>query len=360
MPSDFAPATLTISLDAISANYKRIQHQTSAVVAATVKADAYGTGAGEVFKTLRKEGCADFFVATPDEAAELRALDKAANIFILGGLLKGAEDFLIKNNTVPVLNSFEEIVRYAGFANTRKLPAILHFDTGMNRLGLGGDETKKLMDDPSILAPFDLKLIMSHFACSDEKDNPMNDAQAATFSGIAAHFRNVPKSLCNSSAIFRNPDWHYDMVRPGYALYGGNPLPETTNPLRSVVTLEAKILQIRTAKKGETAGYGATHIFERDTTLATIACGYADGFLRGGGNKAKLYCNGQACPIRGRVSMDLIIIDIGDIKGKPPQAGDLIEILGPHQSVDALAEDCGTIGYEILTSLGSRYRRVYV
>ena len=329
MPSDFALATLTISQEALAANYKLFQSKTKADVAGVLKADGYGTGAARAFKTLRGVGCKNFFIATPDEGEELRKLDKDAAIFMLGGLPTGTEDFVVAQNIIPILSSLEEIARYNALAKGTKLPAAIHFDTGMNRLGLGKIETEKLLGNLSLLDAFDLKLVMSHFASSEDKDNQINVKQAKDFGIIAKHFPQVPKSLCNSSGIFRDPNWHHDMLRPGYSLYGGNPTPETKNPVRSVVTLEGKILQTRNVKKGEAAGYNSTHTFDKDTTTATIGIGYADGFLRGGSNRAKFYFNGEACPIRGRVSMDLIIIETGHLKGKPPQAGDMMEILGP-------------------------------
>jgi alanine racemase len=201
---------------------------------------------------------------------------------------------------------------------------------------------------------------MSHFASADEQDQELTQIQHQRFEGITKYFPDTPKSLANSSGLFRSKDYHYDMVRPGYALYGGNPTPETTNPMHNVVSLESRILQIRTCKKGETIGYGASYTFDKDTTTATLALGYADGFFRAHSNKAKLYYNNQPCPVIGRVSMDLVTIDISNITGKPPIQGDAVEILGANQSVDDLAISAGTIGYEILTSLGARYKREYI
>lgn len=348
-----SPSVLTIDLGALADNYRLFKSMTDADVAGVIKADAYGTGAVPVFKALRKAGCGTFFVATPDEAIELRALDDSAQIMVLGGLYEGAEDFYAARGIIPVLNSVEESARWAKTAGTfgQKLPAVFHYDTGMNRLGMGPD------DLPSIL-PFDLRLVMTHFAASDEKGHAMNERQAAAFARIAQAYPKTYKSLCNSSGLFRNKKWHYDLVRPGYALYGGNPTPETKNPMRRVVSLKTRILQTRDVKAGESAGYNATHIFHRNTRTATVALGYADGFLRGGSNRAKLYWGDHACPIVGRVSMDLIIVDIGHL-AEHPQAGEWLEVLGPHQGVDELARDCGTIGYEILTSLGARHARIY-
>lgn len=326
---------------------------TKADVAGVIKADAYGTGARQVFEILRAQNCTRFFVATPEEALSLDGKD--CDIFVLGGLYHGVEDVYRDGGIIPILNSAGDIARWAAHSRKlgMKLPAALHVDTGMNRLGIGTAYNKEDLD------ALDLKLVMSHFACSDEKDHPMNDAQARDFAAFVTAFPSVPKSLSNSSGLFRNKDWHHDIVRPGYALYGGNPMPEDINPVRPVVSLDVRILQTRQVKKGQSAGYNATHVFEKDTRLATVAMGYADGFLRSGSNKAKLFWNGQPCPIVGRVSMDLIIVDIGGITGVKPEEGNWLEVLGPSQSVDQLATDCSTIGYEILTSLGRRYHRVY-
>lgn len=349
-----APAVLNISLESLAANYRLFKSMTGADVAGVIKANAYGTGALPVFKALRAEGCTHFFIATPDEAAQLRSADSAANLYVLGGLYKGAEDFYAAQNITPVLSSPGDVERWAATAKKsgKKLPAILHLDTGMNRLGLSE------ADDAMPPLEIDLRYVMSHFVASDEKDHPLNEKQAKDFARRTEKFSGVKRSLANSSGIFRNKNWHYDLLRPGYALYGGNPTPEVTNPMRPVVGLSVRILQIRSVKAGESAGYSATHIFQNDTSLAVVSMGYADGFLRSGSNRAKLFWNGQACPIVGRVSMDLIIVDIGHLQNKP-QAGDLLEVLGPSQDVDALAKDLGTIGYEILTSLGPRYHRVY-
>ncbi len=357
-----APALLQISLTNLAGNYNLIRKKTKAEVAGVIKADGYGIGIKFAFETLWREGCRRFFVATPEEAATVRSLQSSAEIFVLGGLYHDAGEYYTAHNITPVLGSLEEIARWTAFAKkqNRNLPAAIHFDTGINRLGLGADETKKLIADKSLLDAIDLKLIMSHFACSDEKDHEMNARQAQAFAQIAADFPGTPKSLCNSSGIFRNTDWHYDVLRPGFCLYGGNPTPETKNPMQQVVSLDVRILQTSNVKKGETAGYGATHIFEKDARTATVALGYADGIPRSGSNSARLFWNGQPCPIVGRISMDLAIVDIGGLTGPNPRPGDMLEVLGPNQSVDDLADACGTIGYEILTSLGRRYERIYL
>lgn len=361
--STTAPARLSVSLSALAENYRLLKSMGGQSLAPVLKANGYGTGAVQAFTTLRVQGAQQVFVATPDEAIELRALDSAADIFILGGFYKGADQDYLAQRLYPVLNSPEEINRYAALAAKRNLtlPAALHVDTGMNRLGLSADESARLIEDRSPLTGIELQLVMSHFACSDEAGHPMNETQAAVFGRIAQAFPDIPKSLCNSSGIFRDKNWHYDILRPGFALFGGNPTPEVTNPMRRVVDLSVRILQTRCVKAGESAGYSATHRFQNDTLLATVALGYADGFHRAGSSRAKLFWNGHACPIVGRVSMDLIIVDLGGLPDHTPkpQAGDWLEVLGAHQSVDDLAADLGTIGYEVLTSLGRRYERIY-
>lgn len=355
--STTAPCILTISLSALRANYRQFKAMTTADVAGILKADAYGTGAAPAFAALREEGCRRFFVATPEEGAALAAHPSAhetCEIYVLGGVYRGAEDFYLHNGLIPVLNGPDDFERWDALARKTgyRLPAALHLDTGMNRLGF---ENAPAPEDFEALG---LKLVMSHFSSSDEAGHPANARQAQAFAAHAAGFGDVPKSLANSSGLFRNKSWHYDLVRPGYALYGGNPLPEGANPVKPVVTLETRVLQTRAAKKGSAAGYGESHVFKQDTTLATVACGYADGFLRSGSNKARLYWNGQPCPVRGRISMDLIIVETGHLNA-PPREGDWLEILGTHQGVDDLARETGTIGYEILTSLGARHHRVY-
>ncbi len=360
MISPLAPARLRVDLSALGENYRLFKNITNATVTGVIKANGYGTGAVKAYETLYKEGAREFFVATPEEGIALNA-GKDSSIYILGGVYHGAEKEYVAAGIIPVLNSLDQIERWAKIARKleRKLPAIIHIDTAMNRLGLEDDDIAKLLTKFEWLEALELRAIMSHFACSDEKGHKLNNLQAERFSAAAAQFPNVRKSLCNSSGVFRDKNWHYDLLRPGYALYGGNPTPEITNPMRRVVDLSVQILQTRLGKKGESAGYGASRVFKKDTPLATVSFGYADGLPRSGSNEAKFYWNGQACPIAGRVSMDLIIIDISSVSGPAPQAGDWLEVLGPHQNVDDLATDCGTIGYEILTGLSRRAGRVY-
>ncbi len=360
-----APSWLKIDLGAIAQNHATIAKQLSpkTEIAGVVKANGYGMGAERIAETLYDCGTRQFFVATMDEALNLRAqLPDDSSVALLCGLLPYAEALYAEQRITPVLNSVDEIQRWNKTCVDlqKSLPAIIHFDTGMNRLGLGPDETETLLSDMSTMSNIDCKAIMSHFACADEHDHPMTHEQYKLFEKTAAHFPNAKKSLSNSSGVFRSKDYHYDIVRPGMAICGLNPTPEKASPMMPVASLETRILQIRTMRKGDPAGYGATYRFDKEGQQATVSLGYADGFLRHLGSNAKLYFNGQPCTITGRVSMDLITVDISNIEGEKPHVGALMEVLGPHQNADTLAEGGGTIGYEILTSLGSRYHRKYL
>ncbi len=354
---------LVINLKALSANYRLFQDKVgdSCAVAGVVKADAYGLGLKTIVKALTALDCPQYFVATLDEAIQLRDVNAKAPVAVLGGLFHRAENDYLHHNITPILNSPDDITRWQDLAGQKSqmLPAFLHIDTGMNRLGLSADETSALLQGKTKFEGIEIKTIMTHFACADDKNHPLTKKQAHDFANIAQHFEQSQKSLANSPGLFRSDAHHHDMVRPGYALYGGNPTPETSNPMQAVVTLETRILQTRHCKEGESIGYGASHIFDQDSVTATIGMGYADGFQRRADKQKYVYYKGQSCPIIGRVSMDLVTIDLTHLTQKP-QAGDMIEILGPHQTIDDLADTVGTIGYEILTSLGRRYTRTYI
>lgn len=360
MADNTASSILNVDLNALAANYHVVKSRAgNAETAAVVKANGYGLGLEPVFKTLHAKGCKTFFVATLEEGIKVRGFDPDVRIFILNGLFNGSEDEYRAHHLIPVLNSLESVKRWQHESKKQNAPlaAAYHFDTGMNRTGFDTGETQTILADPSIildgLTPV---LMISHFACAEDLKHPANQKQIDAFRSIALSFSDIPKSLCNSSGVFHFADDHYDLVRPGYCLYGGNPTPENANPMQPVAYLKTRILQTRRAQKGESTGYGATHSFDQDTMLATVSLGYADGFLRSGSDRALLYWQGQACPVVGRISMDLVTVDISDVN-QPPQAGDWLEVLGGHQSVDDLAT--GTIGYEILTSLGARYTRHY-
>lgn len=361
-----ASAWLTVDLGALAANYNifRALAGPQTQVAGVIKADGYGLGVAQVYAALENQGCPFYFVATLDEALYLRTLTRKP-VAVLGGLYRGAEDVYIHENIVPVLNALADIELWHAAAARHgvRLPAIIHFDTGMNRLGLGADETARLHQEPERLAGLTILYAMTHFACADEINHKLTQDQYERFKAATAPFPAIRKSLANSSGAFRSKDYHYDLLRPGMALYGLNPTPETANPMHPVVTLDARILQVRNVRERETVGYSATYRFDKNTLIATVALGYADGFLRSLSSRpertASLYYNGTACPIIGRVSMDAVSIDVGHL-ATLPQPGESVEVLGPHQDADTLAAAAGTIGYEILTDLGKRYHRIYV
>ena len=360
---DSALGRLTIDLTAVAANHDIIRRQIGAQcgIAGVVKANAYGTGMARVASTLFQKGSRRFFVATPDEGFALRAALPLAEVAVLGGGLPHNTDAYIHAHIEPVLNSLHDIALWRDAARKvgKMLPAIIHLDTGMNRLGLSAAEGDALLKDPALLRGLDMIIVMSHFACADEKYHPLTDTQYEQFHRFAKNFPNAKKSLANSSGLFRSKDYHYDLVRPGMAIYGLNPTPEIISPMKPVVSLDARIIQTRHVKTGDTIGYNATHTFKGAGLTATVGLGYADGFHRAHNGKAKLFWRGHPCPLVGRVSMDLVTVDLSNLPAPLPQPGDWLEVLGPHQSADQLAEIAGTIGYEVLTNLSDRYQRIY-
>ncbi len=351
-----ANAVLEIDLGALAANIRLLQDKSGpAKLAGVVKANAYGLGLAQVAAVHRALGTETFFVATLDEGVALRALTgPGCEIAVLSGLLPGMETVFAHHALTPVLNSLEQI------RSCRTGPAMLHIDTGMRRLGLDSNETKAVLDRPDMLKGLNLTAILSHFACADEPDqSSLTRNQYEQFMHFSALFPGIRRSLSNSAGIFASPDYHLDLVRPGMAVYGLNPVPQHPNPMNPVVGLKVRVLQVRDALAGESVGYGAVYRCTEKRRIATVALGYADGFLRSLSNRGKLFWRGQACPIAGRVSMDLVTLDVTQITGPEPVAGDWVEVIGPHQDADALAAQAGTIGYEILTGLGDRYHRVY-
>lgn len=335
----------------------------SAETAGVVKADAYGLGAAGVAAALWQAGCRSFFVAWPSEALALRAEHAQARIFVLAGLDRQSAKPLRHDGIVPVLNSTDDIAvwkdeaRLAGSA----LPCALHFDTGMNRLGLAPAVAAALCTSDDGL---DVQLVMSHLACGDEPTHEMNARQLAAFQPIAASFSGVAKSLANSGGIFCGPDYHFDLTRPGIALYGGEPVSGQPNPMHAVVSFEARILQIRHAKKGETVGYSASHTLTRDSAIAVAGAGYADGIARGASGRPDGSANGWLCghevPVLGRISMDLTAFDVTDVPEQALNDAMWVEFFGRNIALDDFARACGTISYEVLTGVGRRAERVWV
>ncbi len=361
-----AGGILCMDLLALVENWRAIARANPAAeTAAVVKADAYGLGMGPVAKALAKAGCRTFFVALPGEGAALKSLLPTARVFVLSGLPRGEAGFFQHHELMPVLNSAEEVEEWADFCrqNELRLPAAVHVDTGMNRLGLRPEEARRLAGRADLLRRFRLELLMSHLACADEPGHEMNMRQRGMFEEIRALFPDAPASLANSAASLAWPEWEYDLLRPGIALYGGNPFADRPNPMRAVVTLYGTILQVREVKRGETVGYGATWRAPRDSRIAILGLGYADGLFRSisgsAGGPAHVYIAGQFAPYVGRISMDLTAVDVSHIPPESLARGQRAEVMGPHVSVDELARWAGTIAYEILTSLGSRFTRLY-
>ncbi|MDH5721709.1 MAG: alanine racemase [Alphaproteobacteria bacterium] len=355
---------LQIDLKALQENYRHLDSLSakSCETGVSVKANAYGTGTQHVAPALFEKGARRFFVSTLEEGINLRKILPDAMIYILNGFVPKSSEYKAFN-LIPVLNSLSDIAAYTHDARLqeKKLPTVIHFDTGMNRLGLNDEETFILDHNHDILEPLEIDFFMSHFASSDEAGNPSTRLQYEKFKRIYHTYLNVKSSLCNSSGIFRDTEYHLDITRPGIAIYGGNPTPETTNPMKAVAKLSVPALQIKNVKKNETCGYNETYCFKNDTALVTVNLGYADGFFRSLSNKGKLFWKNYALPIRGRVSMDTVICDLENVPERDyPKPYDMIEALGPNQSVDTLAKDAGTISYEILTSLGPRYKRSYI
>lgn len=356
-----AGARLTIDLAALAANYRLVRGKVApALVGGVVKADGYGLGAVPVARTLIAEGCRHLFVALQGEAEALVPHVSEVPVYVLNGLLPGGEGACAALGAIPVINSLDQAERWAAEAAAlgRRLPAVLQVDTGMSRMGLPADEIDRLLAMPELLARLDVHFLMSHLACGDTPEDPANGAQEAAFRSIAARFPGLALALDNSGGAFQARG-HFDLVRAGIALYGGAPH-DAPSPMHRVAALEARIAQLRTVPAGTGVGYGLTFHAERETRIATIPVGYADGWPRCLGNRGSAYVAGIRVPIAGRVSMDSMTLDVTDVPGEHLYPGAPVELLGPHQAVDAVAADAGTISYEILTQLGHRYERVYL
>ena len=359
--SQTADTILTVSLSALKDNYRTVaKHAGTAECAAVVKADAYGIGLTEAARAFAEAGAETFFVAQLSEAVELRAIlndwPQPFDIYVFAGLQLGQEETFVAHEIRPVLNTPAQLDLWSAQGH---LPAALHIDTGMNRLGMSAAEVSELSKQPDRIAGIDLKLVMSHLACADTPDHPLNRKQLDRFNGLRDQLPKAPASLSNSAGIFLGPDYHFDMVRPGIALYGGNPQPAKPRPVKPVVRIDATILQIREVPAGETVGYGATFKTSRPTRLAILSLGYADGMMRALSNTGWLDIGGIRAPIAGRISMDLIAVDVTDIPLDRCAAGSRITVVGDNPDVNDLAAAAETISYEFLTLLGQRYERHY-
>ena len=363
---DLAGGRLTIDLAALVANWRDLGAAApTAACAAVIKGDAYGVGLEPAARALAAAGCRTIFTAQIDEGVRAQRVVPEATVLVLNGFPPGGAGPVADQGLVPVLGCLEEVEEWAalGRARGRPLPATLHVDTGMNRLGLTPEVAAAVAARPDLLADLHLVLLMSHLACADVPAHPLNARQCADFAAVRALFPGVPASLANSAATLALPSAHFDLVRPGIALYGGVAVHGRANPMRPVARLDGRILMIREADAGSPVGYGAAWTLTRPSRLAVVGIGYADGFPRAAGAYdgrpgASGAIAGRRVPLVGRVSMDLLVYDVTDL---PEVArGDWIELFGPTVPVDEVAHHAGTIGYEVLTQLGRRFARRYV
>ncbi len=361
---------LTIDLTALAENWSLLSRRSpDAETAAVVKADAYGIGIEKAVPVLSDAGCQTFFTAMVEEAIRVRQVAGNARVFVLNGIFSDTVQTALQYKLTPVLSSFEQITLWKTMSGGE--PSAIHVDTGMNRLGLSLEEAEILARNTLMLDASGATTLMSHFACADEPEHTLNQQQKERFDRLCELFPKLEKSLANSAAILSMPEAHHDLTRPGIALYGGEALNDLPNPMKPVVTSQARILQIRESRKGETVGYGATLELLRDSKLAICSAGYADGFHRANSGSGVALRNanqsggsgwldGHKVPIAGRVSMDLTAFDVTDVPGEVLEKARWIELFGHNIALDDAARACGTIGYELLTDLGGRYLREYI
>jgi alanine racemase len=361
IPEHLASAIVTIDLSALQLNYKTIAARAApATCGVAIKGEAYGLGMIEIASSLWSAGCKNYFVARPMEGADLRAVLPAANIYVLDGFYAGQGAFYLQHQLIPALISPAEAAEWASVSN--HAPCAIHVDTGINRLGFTAEEFAALCTNSAFRKSLNINLLISHLACSDEVDHSMNAQQLAAFKNLRKLMPDVPASFANSGGIFLG-GYEHDVVRAGVALYGGNPTPYKSNPMKPVVTLAAKVMQTRFVKQGDTIGYSATWKAPRDSTIAILGAGYRDGIPRKLSSSqvdgpAQVFIAGKRVPIIGRVSMDMMACDVTDLPRI--ERGTLAEIFGPNISVDEAAGWAGTISYELLTHLGNRYHRRYI
>jgi alanine racemase len=350
-------ASLDVDLSALAANYRLLKEKLNGrTCGAVVKANAYGLGVAEVAKALAAQGCQHFFVATLEEGIQLRGILPKHSIQVFHGVQTGEEKEFMAHDLMPVLNDLGQLERWEKVAGQSKSGAALHVDTGMTRLGLCHSEVVGLHKDVERIKRCGIKMLMSHLACANDASHAKNREQLKRFEEAYRPFAGLTASLANSSGIFLAPEFHFDVVRPGCALYGINPV-LGENPMQHVATLSAPILQVRTLDRDETIGYGATAALPKGSRIAIVGMGYADGYFRLLSNKGFAYVSGRKVPIVGRVSMDMIALDVSQV----PQiaAGSRAEFINASQSVNEVADACGTIGYEIFTRIGRRVARLY-
>ncbi|MDO9413765.1 MAG: alanine racemase [Pseudolabrys sp.] len=363
-PASEAGGILTVDLSALVANWLALSRRAMpSECAAVVKANAYGCGIEPVVTALVRAGCKTYFVADLSEARRVREVAPEAAIYVLNGLIPGTPPVYAEIRARPVIGSMVELAEWDAFVagSQWRGGAALHVDTGMNRLGISANDAAALA--PRIRSEnHGITLLMSHLACAEDTAHPLNDLQIRLFREVRLHYRGIPSSLANSSGIFLSDKAHCDVVRPGVALYGANPTPGRPNPMRPVVEVKARVMQVRNVAKGDTVGYSAGWTARRAARIAIISAGYADGYFRAGGSSDETpggfaVIGGKRCPIAGRISMDLMGIDASD--APDVRRGDFVTLIGDDLQLDEVAASSGTITYELLTNLGHRYHRVY-
>jgi len=356
-----SPGLLTVDLDALARNFATLRHAAApGQCGAVVKADAYGLGLEPVARTLAAEGCSDFFVANVAEGVRLRALLPNARIFVLAGVEPGTVATLRTAALIPVLNSLTQVREWIAAGAPSDAPVVVHIDTGMSRLGLTRREVAALAADSATLAGLRIAYVATHFACADEPEHALNTEQRQSFDALRALLPSCPICIDNSASVLHDGIASGDLARAGIALYGGNPFIDRDKRLEPVVGLLSPILQLRDVVEPVSVGYGATYRIAPPARLATVGAGYADGYLRALGGRARVYVAGHYAPVVGRVSMDLLTVDVTDVPSEAVAPGTLVELLGKHVAIDALAAAADTISYEILTRLGPRWQRRYV
>jgi len=370
---DLAGGRLTIDLNALVSNWKYLSSLAGkAECAAVVKANAYGIGIEPAVTALAKAGCKTFFVALVEEGIRVKATAPSSRCFVLNGLFAGAEPHIIEHGLIPVLNSSLQAERWAKACKESgtALPCALQIDSGMSRAGMKPQELERVVSLPHIRDNLQVDLFMTHFACADDVGHPKTNVQQEVFEQASALLPGVARSVTNSAANLQATGFEYDLVRSGIALYGGEALNDVDNPMQVVATVEARIMQIQKARAGDSVGYGASETLTRDTIIAYVSVGYADGYHRAASNMgvgmryvsapANAAYKGTLVKGIGRISMDMCGFDVTDIDPATITEGDWIELFGPTISVDDVARSAGTIGYELLTGLGNRYARTYL
>lgn len=358
-----AGPVLTVDLDAIRQNYAYLKKMVApAICAGVVKADAYGLGMDRVAPAMFEAGCKDLFVAWPEEGIDLHPLLPNARIFVLHGAMPGTAKELAQNNLIPVVNHLGQLAEWANYARKtgKKMPVAIHVDSGLNRLGMPLDEVQKIHKNPDLLGGLDLQLIMSHLAIPALANHPMNQTQLDAFKKALTFLPKAPASLAASSGTFLGEEFRFDMVRIGSSIYGMNPLPNKPNPMRAVAKLEFPVLQVQEVPTGKTIGYGCTYKTEKPTRVATLGGGFSDGYMRSLSNNGTIWIGDYRCPVLGRVSMDLITIDVSDIPAHLIQPGEMIAILNEQYTVNHLAGEARTRTTEILCGLGRKPKRQYI